>query len=267
MKSSRGCPNVALLLLPVGALRRFNSPWPPPCAKKADPPKFRGRLFATAWWRRGELNPRPKILYSGPLRAFPVIWISSPGTPAGRVPFGPSREKARPSAPREEASGYPVRVTSLRLYGHSTVGGRRLKPPELTDSRWRLLVSRFLRGAGPRHATHEHRHPRRSRFAPLSLYYSSLADPWGTTPKARQTTGGGTPRHCCPVRLDYRTVGKVPGLPRGIRRDTRIMVTPGRRNVSPGSVWRARCRAGRRARRCRAACRRASSRGPVPPRA
>jgi len=119
------------------------------------------------WWRRGESNPRPKILYSGPLRAFPVIWVSSPGTPAGKVPFGPSREKARPSAPREEASGYPVRVTSSRLYGHSTVGGRRLKPPELTDSRWRLLVSRFLRGAGPRHATHEHRHPRRSRFAPL----------------------------------------------------------------------------------------------------
>jgi len=119
------------------------------------------------WWRRGESNPRPKILYPGPLRAFPVIWVSSPGTLAGKVPFGPSREKARPSAPREEASGYPVRVTSLRLYGHSTVGGRRLKPPELTDSRWRLLVSRFLRGAGPRHATHEHRHPRRSRFAPL----------------------------------------------------------------------------------------------------
>src|SRR3972149_3896423 len=118
-------------------------------------------------WRRGESNPRPKILYSGPLRAFPVIWVSSPGTPAGKVPFGPSREKARPSAPREEASGYPVRVTSSRLYGHSTVGGRRLKPPELTDSRWRLLVSRFLRGAGPRHATHEHRHRRRSRFAPF----------------------------------------------------------------------------------------------------
>jgi len=123
-------------------------------------------LFS-AWWRRGESNPRPKILYSGPLRAFPVIWVSSPGTLAGKVPFGPSREKARPSAPREEASGYPVRVTSSRLYGHSAVGGRRLKPPELTDSRWRLLVSRFLRGAGPRHATHEHRHPRRSRFAPL----------------------------------------------------------------------------------------------------
>jgi len=124
-------------------------------------------LLSEGWWRRGESNPRPKILYSGPLRAFPVIWVSSPGTPAGRVPFGPSREKARPSAPREEASGYPVRVTSLRLYGHSTVGGRRLKPPELTDSRWRLLVSRFLRGAGPRHATHENRHPRRNRFAPL----------------------------------------------------------------------------------------------------
>ena len=128
---------------------------------------FLGLPWILTWWRRGESNPRPKILYSGPLRAFPVIWVSSPGTLAGKVPFGPSREKARPSAPREEASGYPVRVTSSRLYGHSTVGGRRLKPPELTDSRWRLLVSRFLRGAGPRHATHEHRHPRRNRFAPL----------------------------------------------------------------------------------------------------
>ena len=126
----------------------------------------RGKAFRK-WWRRGESNPRPKILYPGSLRAFPVIWISSPGTPAGKVPFGPSREKARPSAPREEASGYPVRVTSSRLYGHSAVGGRRLKPPELTDSRWRLLVSRFLRGAGPRHATHGHRYPRRNRFAPL----------------------------------------------------------------------------------------------------
>ena len=137
--------------------------------KKSRPRKVPRSAIATAWWRRGESNPRPKILYSGPLRAFPVVWVSSPGTPAGKVPFGPSREKARPSAPREEASGYPVRVTSSRLYGHSTVGGRRLKPPELTDSRWRLLVSRFLRGAGPRHATHEHRHPRRNRFAPLLL--------------------------------------------------------------------------------------------------
>lgn len=136
--------------------------------QKGRPPvEPQGSANPLAWWRRGESNPRPKILYSGPLRAFPVIWVSSPGTLAGKVPFGPSREKARPSAPREEASGYPVRVTSLRLYGHSTVGGRRLKPPELTDSRWRLLVSRFLRGAGPRHATHEHRHPRRSRFAPF----------------------------------------------------------------------------------------------------
>ncbi len=81
-------------------------------------PVFRGFPYCVGlpwnvtWWRRGESNPRPKILYSGPLRAFPVIWVSSPGTLAGKVPFGPSREKARPSAPREEASGYPVRVTS-----------------------------------------------------------------------------------------------------------------------------------------------------------
>ncbi len=148
-------------------------------------------LLSEGWWRRGESNPRPKILYPGSLRAFPVIWISSPGTPAGKVPFGPSREKARPSAPREEASGYPVRVTSSRLYGHSAVGGRRLKPPELTDSRWRLLVSRFLRGAGPRHATHGHRHPRRNRFAPLYFQYIRSTAPRGTTPRGRQPTGGG----------------------------------------------------------------------------
>src|SRR5512141_2104206 len=179
-------------------------PWTSSDGRHKKSPGFRGFPYCVGlpwtitWWRRGESNPRPKILYSGPLRAFPVVWISSPGTPAGRVPFGPSREKSRPSAPREEASGYPVRVTSSRLYGHSTVGGRRLKPPELTDSRWRLLVSRFLRGAGPRHATHEHRHPRRNRFAPFFFHYSSLADPWGTTPRARQTTGGGTPGHRCP---------------------------------------------------------------------
>ena len=158
-------------------------------AQKGRLPRNSRSACPRAWWRRGESNPRPKILYSGPLRAFPVIWISSPGTPAGRVPFGPSREKARPSAPREEASGYPVRVTSSRLYGHSTVGGRRLKPPELTDSRWRLLVSRFLRGAGPRHATHEHRHPRRSRFAPLQSIIAGWRT-FGYDPKGPPNRGG-----------------------------------------------------------------------------
>jgi hypothetical protein len=75
-----------------------------------------------------------------------------------------------------------VRVTSSRLYGHSTVGGRRLKPPELTDSRWRLLVSRFLRGAGPRHATHEHRILREARGAlrssPPGRSSTPAAWPW-----------------------------------------------------------------------------------------
>lgn len=222
-------------------------------------------LLSEGWWRRGELNPRPKILYSGPLRAFPVIWVSSPGTPAGRVPFGPSREKARPSAPREEASGYPVRVTSSRLYGHSTVGGRRLKPPELTDSRWRLLVSRFLRGAGPRHATHEHRHPRRSRFAPLFLHYNSLADPQGVRPRrpAKRPEEGIQGIAAPLVRRMYRWKSSRDAA----RNSGGPGTTPGRRSASPGSGWRARCRGGRRGRRCRAACRRASSRGPAPPRA
>ena len=167
-RRASGLPCVALFLATRSAPFAGSTPHGLHQAQKGrSPVEPEGSARPRAWWRRGESNPRPKILYSGPLRAFPVIWVSSPGTPAGRVPFGPSREKARPSAPREEASGYPVRVTSSRLYGHSTVGGRRLKPPELTDSRWRLLVSRFLRGAGPRHATHEHRHPRRSRFAPL----------------------------------------------------------------------------------------------------
>ena len=71
---------------PSGALRRFE-------------------FFA--WWRRGESNPRPKILYSGPLRAFPVVLVSSPGTPAGRVPFGPSREKARLRPPGRRLQAIP----------------------------------------------------------------------------------------------------------------------------------------------------------------
>ena len=215
------------------------------------------------------MNPRPKILYSGPLRAFPVIWVSSPGTPAGRVPFGPSREKARRSAPREEASGYPVRVTSSRLYGHSAVGGRRLKPPELTDSRWRLLVSRFLRGAGPRHATHEHRHPRRIRFAPFQYALYQLGGLPGVRPRrARQTYGGGKQGLRCPCSFDVRTDEKVPAMRHTVGAGPGgNAVIPGRRTASPGSGSRVRCPAGRRVRRCRAACRRASSRGPTPPRA
>src|SRR3989339_551523 len=65
------------------------------CPAAAQEHKIVIALLSEGWWRRGESNPRPKILYSGPLRAFPVVWVSSPGTPAGRVPFGPSREKAR----------------------------------------------------------------------------------------------------------------------------------------------------------------------------
>ena len=64
-------------------------------------------LLSEGWWRRGESNPRPKILYSGPLRAFPVVWVSSPGTPAGRVPFGPSREKARLRPPGRRLQAIP----------------------------------------------------------------------------------------------------------------------------------------------------------------
>gem|GEM_PF-6126618 len=59
------------------------------------------------WWRRGESNPRPKILYPGPLRAFPVVWVSSPGTLAGKVPFGPSREKARLRPPGRRRQAIP----------------------------------------------------------------------------------------------------------------------------------------------------------------
>jgi hypothetical protein len=40
--------------------------------------------------------------------------------------------------PGKEFQGYPVKVTPLRLYGHSAFGGRPLKRPELQDSRWRL---------------------------------------------------------------------------------------------------------------------------------
>lgn len=47
---------------------------PPPSAnKKAGPPFKGGRPLVSAWWRRGESNPRPKTLHSGLLRAFPVF--------------------------------------------------------------------------------------------------------------------------------------------------------------------------------------------------
>src|SRR3990172_5151354 len=77
------------------------------CPAVAQEHKIVIALLSEGWWRRGESNPRPKILYSGPLRAFPVVWVSSPGTPAGKVPFGPSREKARPSAPGRRLQAIP----------------------------------------------------------------------------------------------------------------------------------------------------------------
>src|SRR3990170_4896753 len=40
-------PGVALFLLLVGALRRFDSPWAPPSAKKAAPPQIGRRLLPT----------------------------------------------------------------------------------------------------------------------------------------------------------------------------------------------------------------------------
>ena len=168
--------------------------------------------FACAWWRRGESNPRPKILYSGLLRAFPVIWVSSPGTPAGRVPFGPSRERFRRSAPREEASGYPVRVTPLRLYGHSAVGGRRLKPPGLTDSRWRLLSSRFYEVQGLGTQPWSIDIPVETVSPPLTYHFSRLAGP-GEQPlgpaTCRGKEEGGTTVPLPPI--DPRSPEKVPG--------------------------------------------------------
>ena len=122
-------------------------------------PGFRGFSYHLGpcrtlnWWRRGESNPRPKTLYSGLLRAFPVVWISSSGTPAGRVPVGPSRLEFRPSSPREGESGYPVRATPFRLHGQSAVGRTRLlRPRKRSYSRWRLLVPAFyeVRGASAR---------------------------------------------------------------------------------------------------------------------
>jgi len=62
--------------------------------------------------------------------------------------FGPSRgRKARPSAP-EEASGLSRESDLLAPIRAFDGRGRRLKPPELTDSRWRLLVSRFYEVQG-----------------------------------------------------------------------------------------------------------------------
>lgn len=176
------------------------------------------------WWRRGESNPRPKTLYSGLLRAFPVVWVSSSRTPAGRVPFGPSRFGFRPSSPREGDSGYPVRATPFRLHGQSAVGRTRLvRPRKRSYSRWRLLVPAFneVRGASARNpgASTSPSKP----FRPLHLTISFSVG-WRNPARRGATRGRGT---------------------------------------SPCPWWRARCRASRPGRRCPPACRTASCRGPA----
>jgi len=100
-------PCVALFLPDRSALRARSTPHGLHQAQKGRQRIIPKSASSSAWWRRGESNPRPKILYSGPLRAFPVVWVSSPGTPAGRVPFGPSREKARLRPPGRRRQAIP----------------------------------------------------------------------------------------------------------------------------------------------------------------
>ncbi len=180
------------------------------------------------WWRRGESNPRPKTLYSGLLRAFPVFSFSSSKTPAGRVPFGPSRLGFRPSSPREGDSGYPVRATPFRLHGQSAVGRTRLvRPRKRSYSRWRLLVPAFyeVRGASARNpgASTSPSKPFRPRLSRISFSAGRRYPAWRGATRGRLT--------------------------------------------SPCPSWRARCRASHRGRQCPPACRRASFPGPARSRA
>jgi len=115
-------PSPVRLPPPVG--KRWSEPWSLGGGGGVEPPSEDSLLRATT-------------CVSGHLGLVP-------GTPAAGFPSDhPGRDFAlRPPGRR---LGLSLTVTPLRLYGHSTVGGRRLKPPGLQDSRWRLLSSRFTR--------------------------------------------------------------------------------------------------------------------------
>jgi len=61
----------------------------------------------SAWWRRRELNPRPKQSPTGSLRACPGFWFSLGGS-SWRDPLFASRGGCPASGPWRPRSGNPV---------------------------------------------------------------------------------------------------------------------------------------------------------------
>src|SRR5919108_4941886 len=64
------------------------------------------------WWRRRELNPRPKQRPPGFLRACPGFWFS-PGGSSRRDPRQPARGDCPTSGPQAPPGGDPVDLTPL----------------------------------------------------------------------------------------------------------------------------------------------------------
>jgi hypothetical protein len=129
-----------------------STPWASTKRKKSRPsPRWRS-AFVSAWWRRGESNPRPKTLTPGYYVRFRSFDSRPRGPrPAGFPPGHPGLGFARPP-PGREPGAIPLESTPFRLHGHSAVGRTRLKPRKRSYSRWRLLVPAFneVRGASAR---------------------------------------------------------------------------------------------------------------------
>lgn len=131
---------------------------------------FTGQSRLLRWWRRRELNPRPKIVHVKRLHAYSRVASyrarNRSGTecfvryPAFVSPWG------RPAAPL----GYPASRRPIPI-PRERKGGTLAMQPERKSSRLRLsLCSTVLRAGRDLGMQSELRYPRRIRFAPLVFY-------------------------------------------------------------------------------------------------
>ena len=111
--------------------------------------RWRGRV---EWWRRRELNPRPRTRRRSPLRACLHSNV------AGRLRTEPSAPPASPDSSRHRASGR-LTATSLLNDGYSQATGLLrvtahwlLSSESVVCVRSYVCVPQDLRGRGPRHA-------------------------------------------------------------------------------------------------------------------